>query len=47
MNSPHFDRGSPPDVDEPLPETLRFVSVLGGLIVIGWFLMFLLLQQRW
>ncbi len=33
--------------DEPLPLTLRFVFVLGGLIVVGWFLMFFLLQERW
>ena len=38
-------RTDPPD--EPLPQTLRFVSILGGLIIVGWFLMFILLQERW
>jgi hypothetical protein len=33
--------------DEPLPLTLGFVLVMGALIVIGWFAMFLLLQNRW
>jgi len=33
--------------DEPLPQTLRFVFMLGGAITIGWFLMFVLLQDRW
>ncbi len=35
------------EIDKPLPLTLGFVFVLGGLILIGWFLMFVLLQQRW
>lgn len=34
-------------IDEPLPQTLRFVIVLGILILVGWFLMFALLQARW
>ncbi|MBD5654995.1 MAG: hypothetical protein IAI50_07405 [Candidatus Eremiobacteraeota bacterium] len=33
--------------DEPLPFTLRFVFTLGGLFLVGWFLMFWLLQSRW
>jgi hypothetical protein len=33
--------------EEPLPITLRFVFALGTFILIGWFLMFLLLQERW
>jgi hypothetical protein len=33
--------------DEPLPATLSFVFVLGGLIVAGWFAMFWLLKDRW
>jgi hypothetical protein len=44
----------PPPIDvkvavreEPLPVTLRFVFTLGGLFLVGWFLMFMLLQSRW
>jgi len=33
--------------DEPLPATLRFVFVIGILILIGWFAMFFLLRARW
>jgi hypothetical protein len=33
--------------EEPLPLTLRFVFGLGTFILVGWFLMFLLLQARW
>lgn len=33
--------------DEPLPVTLGFVLVLGGLIAVGWFAMFLLVRSRW
>jgi hypothetical protein len=33
--------------DEPLPLTLRFVVGIGAFILIGWFAMFLLLQERW
>jgi hypothetical protein len=33
--------------DEPLPITMRFVFALGTFILVGWFLMFLLLQERW
>jgi hypothetical protein len=33
--------------DDPLPLTLRFVMVIGVLILVGWFLMFMLLQARW
>lgn len=40
-------KDSPREPDEPLPLTLRFVFVLGGLILVGWFLMFVLLQSRW
>jgi hypothetical protein len=35
------------DTDEPLPLTLRFVLALGGLIFVGWFIMFAVLQERW
>jgi hypothetical protein len=35
------------ETEEPLPITLRFVFALGTFILIGWFLMFLLLQERW
>ena len=33
--------------DEPLPATLAFVFVLGALILIGWFAMYVLLRVRW
>jgi hypothetical protein len=36
-----------PSRDEPLPATLAFVSILGGLILAGWFAMFVLLRARW
>jgi hypothetical protein len=36
-----------PREDEPLPATLRFVFGLGVAIVVGWFLMFWLLRDRW
>jgi hypothetical protein len=36
-----------PPRDEPLPATLAFVSVLGGLILVGWFAMYVLLRVRW
>lgn len=36
-----------PRQDEPLPATVRFVFVLGSLIVVGWFAMFVLLKDRW
>jgi hypothetical protein len=42
-----MSRNSLPLGDEPLPATLAFVFTLGGLIVVGWFGMFLLLQARW
>lgn len=38
---------APAPEEEPLPLTLRFVFALGGAIVVGWFLMFALLQVRW
>ncbi len=41
------DESSKEPPDEPLPLTLRFVFVLGALILVGWFLMFFLLQERW
>lgn len=34
-------------IDEPLPATLAFVGALGVFIFIGWFLMFILLEERW
>ena len=33
--------------DEPLPATLAFVTVLGVLILVGWFAMYVLLRARW
>jgi hypothetical protein len=36
-----------PDGDEPLPATVRFVTFLGGLIIVGWFLMYALMRSRW
>jgi len=33
--------------DEPLPATLAFVFVLGALILVGWFAMYVLLRARW
>ncbi len=36
-----------PHLDEPLPATLIFVAALGIFIFIGWFLMFVLLEDRW
>ena len=36
-----------PQLDEPLPATLRFVVAIGIFIFIGWFLMFVLLEDRW
>jgi len=33
--------------DEPLPATLAFVFTLGGLIVVGWFAIYVLLRARW
>jgi hypothetical protein len=33
--------------DEPLPATLLFVSIVGGLIFVGWFAMYALLRARW
>ena len=35
-----------PSQDEPLPLTIRFVFIFGTCILIGWFLMFFLLQAR-
>jgi hypothetical protein len=35
-----------PQSDEALPLTLRFVLLLGTGILVGWFLMFFLLQAR-
>jgi hypothetical protein len=34
-------------VDEPLPQTARFVFAIGALILVGWCLMYLLLRARW
>jgi hypothetical protein len=36
-----------PTRDEPLPVTLAFVLTFGGLILVGWLAMFLLLRARW
>jgi hypothetical protein len=36
-----------PSREEPLPATLAFVSVLGILILVGWFAMYVLLRARW
>ncbi len=35
-----------PSSDEALPLTLRFVLTFGVCILVGWFLMFFLLQAR-
>lgn len=32
---------------EPLPATVRFVTILGVVIVVGWAAMFWLLLRRW
>lgn len=36
-----------PTRDEPLPATLTFVFILGTLILVGWFAMYVLLRARW
>jgi hypothetical protein len=36
-----------PSHEEPLPATLQFVLGLGAFILVGWLLMFALLQSRW
>jgi hypothetical protein len=36
-----------PSQDEPLPATLQFCLGLGAFIVLGWILMFALMQSRW
>jgi hypothetical protein len=36
---------APPD--EPLPGTLTFVFTMGGVFIVLWFLMFVLLKARW
>jgi hypothetical protein len=33
--------------DEPLPATFAFVLTLGGLIAVGWCLMFFLMRAEW
>ena len=33
--------------DSPLPQTVRFVAIIGVAFVIGWLLMFQLLRTRW
>jgi hypothetical protein len=33
--------------DQPLPATLAFVLVFGSAILVGWFVMFALLKDRW
>ena len=42
-----YDGAMEPTRDEPLPATLAFVFWLGGLILVGWFAMYLLLRARW
>lgn len=37
----------PEPVKPPLPATVRFVTLVGVIIVVGWFLMFRLLITRW
>lgn len=34
-------------VEPPLPATVRFVTLVGIIILAGWFLMFRLLVSRW
>jgi hypothetical protein len=36
-----------PAPDEPLPLTRAFVFTIGGLILVGWLGMFVLLRTRW
>jgi len=36
-----------PRTDEPLPATAAFVGILGGIIIVGWLLMYGLLRSRW
>jgi hypothetical protein len=36
-----------PIEDAPLPATLSFVFSIGGVILVGWILMYLLLRARW
>jgi hypothetical protein len=36
-----------PIKDTPLPATLAFVFSVGGFILVGWILCFLLLRARW
>ena len=33
--------------DTPLPATLAFVLIMGACFLIGWFVLFLLLKERW
>jgi len=40
-------RAMKPIEDAPLPATLAFVFSVGGFILVGWILMFLLLRARW
>ncbi len=47
MRTPSFLKIPPDIAEEPLPLTLGFVLALGGLITVGWFAMFALLQSRW
>lgn len=47
MRAPLIHKSAAATTDEPLPLTLRFVLLLGAGIVVGWFLMFALLQSRW
>jgi hypothetical protein len=36
-----------PIEDAPLPATLGFVFSVGGIVLVGWILMFFLLRARW
>ncbi|MGZ3497098.1 MAG: hypothetical protein ACXWNK_11825 [Vulcanimicrobiaceae bacterium] len=36
-----------PEQDQPLPNTLRFVLVMGAAFFVGWFALFALLKERW
>lgn len=40
-------KNNPEPVETPLPATIKFVALLGAIIVIGWLLMFRLTVIRW
>ena len=40
-------KNAPEPVEPPLPATVRFVTLVGLIILAGWLLMFRLLVSRW